>query len=70
MNFLNLQHLGEVDEVQQLKKEHFDIKAREVLAQSSSASIVSSGAPRSKFGSSKKYRATYTGMIEVNVPRI
>ena len=31
MNFLNLQHLGEVDEVQQLKKEHFDRKANEIL---------------------------------------
>ena len=32
MNFLNLQHLGEVDEVQQLKKEHFDRRANDVLA--------------------------------------
>ena len=39
MNFLNLQHLGEVDEVQQLKKEHFDIAARDVLAQSSSRNL-------------------------------
>ena len=39
MNFLNLQHLGEVDEEQQLKKEHFDIKAKEVLSSSNSATF-------------------------------
>ena len=50
MNFLNLQHLGEVDEEQQLKKEHFDIKAKEVLAQSSSRNLQSSDSPRAKVG--------------------
>ena len=59
MNFLNLQHLGEVDEEQQLKKEHFDIKAKEVLAQSSSRNLQTNDLSRAKnYGKVKNSRET------------
>ena len=40
MNFLNLQHMGEVDELQQLKKEHFDRKANEILQGLSPVNVI------------------------------
>ena len=39
MNFLNLQHLGEVDEEQQLRKQHFDIRAKDILSSTSNVPL-------------------------------
>ena len=39
MNFLNLKHLGEVDEEQQLRKQHFDIRAKDILSSTSNVPL-------------------------------